>query len=430
MTVASASVPGGDDVNALVLDVGSCNFRAGFAGEDVPRIFEPATLSFAQDADVDMTSGKSSLACPVNFFSRSRDGLLKSALQIENKTSSIDLDTDVFEQIVSYSYLNSSKGFNLDLSDTPLIMTEPNKPSAKYRRACLETVFERFDFPAASVLKRAPASAFSAGKQSALVLDIGASLTSVTPVYDGFVLQKPSLEYFGMGGDLLDSVVDEVLRKKRVNVVPFFKRTEGLSAKFLEHSRLAVVRELKHEVCKMNASHLSSNSGYANWNIPSSSSAVYELPDGISVDVGGSTAQIIPEILFDPSPLGSIPRLGCPVGFQGIGHAVLQAVGQTDVDARKAVGSEVILVGGSSLFEGMPERLLKSINSSYPESASKGLISKAKVTAPSSAVDRQSASWLGCSIIASCATFQQLWISKRQFQEEGFDRLLHKQLFW
>ena len=433
MPAASVGAPGGDDVNAIVLDVGASNFRAGFAGEDTPRILESSTLSHPHDSDVDMTNGRASSASPVNFFTRAKDGVLKSALHVDNKTSCIDLDVDVLDQIIHYSFLNSSRGFNLELAETPLIMTEPNKASAKYRKACLELTFERFNFPATSLLKRAPASAFAAGKQSGLVLDIGASMTSVTPVFDGFVLQKPSSEWFGVGGDLLDTVIDEFLRKKRVNIVPFYKRTEGVSGNYLDQSRLAVLREMKHEICRMSSSSLSSTNGYSTWTIAGSPQTLYELPDGTSVEVS-AFSHIVPEILFDPAPLGSVlSKSLIPNGFSGIGSAVIDSISNCDIDARKSVASDVILVGGSSLYSGLPERLLKFLSAPSPESGvSKAPLSfvKPKVTASSVSVDRHSSSWLGCSIIACCATFQQLWISKRQYEEEGLDRLLQKQLFW
>jgi actin-related protein len=118
--------------------------------------------------------------------------------------------------------------------------------------------------------------------------------------------------------------------------------------------------------------------------------------------------------------------------FRGIGVSVLETVANCDVDARKAVSSDIILTGGSSLFVNMPDRLLKFVTSSEVGKLANPLIPlvKTKVTAPPVSVDRMSSSWLGCSIIASCATFQQLWISKRQYEEDGLDRIASKQLFW
>lgn len=37
---------------------------------------------------------------------------------------------------------------------------------------------------------------FAAGKGSALIIDVGDELTSITPVYDGFVLRKGSFGDF------------------------------------------------------------------------------------------------------------------------------------------------------------------------------------------------------------------------------------------
>jgi actin-related protein len=259
-------------------------------------------------------------------------------------------------------------------------------------------------------------------------------------VFDGFVLQKPALEHLGIGGDLLDTVLDELLKKKRVNVVPFYKRTEGMSPKYLAASRLAVVKDLKHELCRMSASSLSTVPGYANWHInippvdhPSSSM----LPDGTPVDLG-PFHQVIPELLFDPVPVQAIPILANSVqSFRGLGVSVLETVANCDVDARKAVSSDIILTGGSSLFANMPDRLLKFVTSpdaAKTSNSSSGAplvpLVKSKVTAAPVSVDRISSSWLGCSIIASCATFQQLWISKRQYAEDGLDRIAAKQLFW
>ena len=438
MTVVKTALPGGDDVNAVVLDIGASSFRAGFAGEDVPRILESSVWRTA--SDVSMGSGKvGPRGSPANFLAYSSNVELNRTIVTDPKTGESHLDQDVFEDLVKYSY-QSDRGFRIDVGDSPLILTEPNKTNLKYRKTCLETSLETFSFPAVSLLRKATASAFASGKPSGLVVDIGASMTSVVPVYDGFVIQKPIIEHAGAGGDLLDTILAEVLKKKRFNVTPFYKNTANVPSDFLEASRMAVVRDLKHELCRMSPTPLSSVSGYSNWNmqedsVTSSNKGTSVLPDGTPIDLG-PIAQVIPELLFDPSPVSVIPNLSSSMaGFPGIGVSALECVANCDVDIRKQISSDVILVGGSSLFTGMPDRLLKaltSVSQSPPRSGgSQPLpIPKCKVTATPVSVDRQSSSWLGCSIVASCATFQQLWISKHQYQEDGFDRVVSRQLFW
>jgi actin-related protein len=142
---------------------------------------------------------------------------------------------------------------------------------------------------------------------------------------------------------------------------------------------------------------------------------------------------VIPELLFDPAPVSVIPNLtSCMNGFSGLAASAVECVSNCDVDIRKQVSSDVILVGGSSLFPGMPERFLKALTGTNQPSGQPAapVIPRCKVTAPPVGIDRTSSSWLGCSIVASCATFQQLWISKEQFAEDGFDRVVNRQLFW
>ena len=420
MVLPSLGMPGGDDVNAVVLDVGSANFRAGFAGEDTPRIFQCTTLRYRSDGsdDVDMTRGERPKGVPANYFVASAHSSLREAVSTDGKTGMVDIDKEVLSDILHYSF-RSSSGFRVDPADSPIMLTEPNKTSVKYRKACLETVFEEFNFPAASLLKRAIGSAFAVGKTSGLVVDVGASLTSFAPIYEGFSLQKPLMEFPQIGGDLLDSILDEILKKKKIPVSPYYK-AQPVSEEYLAKSRLAVVRELKHELCRLSLTPLSNVAGYASWNLQTDEETRGKLPDGTVVELGG-LGQVIPELLFDPTPIRAIPNMSQFVGsFSGIPTCAIECINSCDVDVRKQVASDLILTGGSSLFSAFPERLAKAMAGS----------GKCKVTATPVNVERMSSSWLGSSILASCATFQQMWVSRGQFEEEGADRVSNRQLFW
>jgi actin-like protein 6B len=93
--------------------------------------------------------------------------------------------------------------------DHPILVTEPawNTPANRERMA--EIMFEEFQVPAFYIANTGVLNAFvpislfffpfvtsivpssfAAGKGSALVVDIGYSTASVTPVVDGFVLRK------------------------------------------------------------------------------------------------------------------------------------------------------------------------------------------------------------------------------------------------
>jgi len=95
-------------------------------------------------------------------------------------------------------------------SDHPILVTEPSWNTQANRERMAEIMFEEFNVPAFYIANTGVLNAFvtqfvlakaltyfnfysfAAGKGSALVVDIGQSMASVTPVVDGFVLRKGS----------------------------------------------------------------------------------------------------------------------------------------------------------------------------------------------------------------------------------------------
>jgi hypothetical protein len=79
-------------------------------------------------------------------------------------------------------------------------------PASPHNPAQLEVMFEKFDAPAVFLAKSAVLAATSVGRSSAVVVDLGASCSRVTPVYDGYVLSSAfAIEGHGtlrgMGGE-------------------------------------------------------------------------------------------------------------------------------------------------------------------------------------------------------------------------------------
>lgn len=62
--------------------------------------------------------------------------------------------------------------------------------------------------------------------------------------------------------------------------------------------------------------------------------------------------------------------------------------------------------GGTTMFNGMPERLNKELIKMVPQTI------KVKVQASE---DRKFLVWLGGSILSSLSTFQSMWISKAEY---------------
>ncbi|VAH00512.1 unnamed protein product [Triticum turgidum subsp. durum] len=119
----------------------------------------------------------------------------------------------------------------------------------------------------------------------------------------------------------------------------------------------------------------------------------YELPDGQVITIGAERFRC-PEVLFQPS-------MKC------------------DVDIRKDLYGNIVLSGGTTMFPGIADRMSKEITALAPSSM------KIKVVAPP---ERKYSVWIGGSILASLSTFQQMWISKDEYDESG-PAIVHRKCF-
>jgi actin-related protein len=75
--------------------------------------------------------------------------------------------------------------------------------------------------------------------------------------------------------------------------------------------------------------------------------------------------------------------------------------------------------GGTTMYKGIPERLEAEIKNMAPSTMT------VKISAP---VERKFSVWIGGSILASLSTFQQMWISKQEYDESG-PSIVHRKCF-
>ena len=94
----------------------------------------------------------------------------------------------------------------------------------------------------------------------------------------------------------------------------------------------------------------------------------------------------------------------------GIHEQIHNSIMACDIDIRRDMYSNIVLSGGSTMFPGIRDRLAKEITAVAPSSM------KVKINA---APERKYSVWIGGSILASLSTFQQMWISKQEYDEGG-----------
>lgn len=98
-----------------------------------------------------------------------------------------------------------------------------------------------------------------------------------------------------------------------------------------------------------------------------------------------------PEALFKPSLIKEGDEA------LGMGDMSFASIQDCDMDIRKDLYSNVILSGGSTLYEGLPDRLEKELDALCPAA------NMVKIIAGS---DRYYSVWTGGSTLSSLATFE------------------------
>ena len=258
-----------------------------------------------------------------------------------------------------------------------------------------QIMFETFKTPAMYVANRAVLSLYASGRVTGVSCRSGHGVTHAAPVYEGYALPHAALFVNIAGSDLTD-YLEKVLHEK------------GCS--FTSKVEQEIACDMKEKLCYVALDYEQESQAYASG---SSMEKSYKLPDGRKVNIGHECFQC-PESLFQPSIAGLDPKT------HGIHEACNLSISKCDVDiSTKLLYCNIVLSGGSTLFPGITDRIQKEITSLTPSTT------RVKVSA---VPERKFYPWIGGSVVSSLSTFQQMWITKQEYDENG-PAIVHRKCF-
>lgn len=99
-----------------------------------------------------------------------------------------------------------------DPKQHPILYSEPVVTMQSQREKAMEIMFESLQVPALFPAKSGSLHAFSVGRPTALIVDLGSAHTRVSPVYDGYCIETGMLQSF-VGGFILSQYMQIQMKR-------------------------------------------------------------------------------------------------------------------------------------------------------------------------------------------------------------------------
>ena len=228
-----------------------------------------------------------------------------------------------------------------------------------------------------------PLSIYSSGRTTGVTCDIGYGVTKINSFKEGKQISKEIVRYnFG---------AQDVMKMLGSNL-------EERGYYFTTSEEKEILRDIIEKVCYV---PLDYESELRKAKTSSECDRSFFLPDCNVIDLNEERFRCT-ELLFRPELDG--------FEIDGISKSIHNVINEADIGMRKELYANIVISGGISMLDGLPERVEKEISKMAPPKT------VVKVIAPK---ERKYAEWIGASILASLVTFPPMVITRDEYNDNG-----------
>uniref|UniRef100_A0ACB8EF11 Actin-1 n=1 Tax=Sphaerodactylus townsendi TaxID=933632 RepID=A0ACB8EF11_9SAUR len=370
------------DIPAVIVDNGSGLCKAGIAGDSAPRSVITAIIGRSRAKATMVGAGQKEFY--IGEEAQSKRGVLSLNYPIDH---GIVTSWDDMERIWRHVY---ECELRIKSSDRPVLLTEAPLNPLQNRERMTEIMFESFKVPAMYVAVQATLALYASARTTGIVMDSGDGVTHTVPIYEGYCLQHAVSRLDVAGRDITEYFMRLLLES-------------GHS--FVSTAEREIVKNIKEKLCYVALDPIQEMRAKVEELMRE-----YKLPDGNVIKIGNQLFRA-PETLFVPANIG--------VEAPGIHKMIFNSIVRCDIDVRKDLYENILLSGGSTLFPGMDERILKEMQLQVPIGIS------ARIIAPP---ERKYCAWIGASILTCLSSFKLMWVTLDDYKDFG-PGVVHRKCF-
>jgi actin-related protein len=363
-----------DAQDVIVIDSGTRNLKIGLSGEDFPRAVVTTCRSKegrdeTKDDDHEQTARKST------YFNDSPEQMANGGVvfPVQRGVCEGKENREVMEDIWGHALRTVMEIEQLE--ECTVLLADCANNTMANREWMAEVFFETFKVRALGIFNSAVLSLFSTGLTRGLVLESGEGLTRAVPVFEGYAINHAIFKMDIAGQDITQRVLDRC-------------KTTGLT-----DPTYRTAMAMKEKVCSVALEYDAEMGSPDTADIESRS---FELPDGTIVQVPKEVRLGAPEILFE--------------GETNIPSICKQAIETVDFDFQQDLVRSLVVTGGTSMLPGLQQRLASDLQAIL----NTDLARQMEVVADS---QRKHAAWIGGSMLSSLSTFQQLAMTRQEYED-------------